>query len=118
MSHKPDGWPDVAPRIFVEEPAALFAFMAAVFGATADVRPGTPIEARIGGSIVMLSDTSVRQRLAACLYVYVPDLDRAHRVALQEGAESVEEPADTPYGDRRAIVRDPWGNTWQIATRI
>lgn len=23
----------------------------------------------------------------------------------------------TPYGDRRAMVADPWGNRWQIATR-
>ena len=33
------------------------------------------------------------------------------------GAASVEAPADMPYGDRRAMVRDPWENTWQIATR-
>jgi len=117
MSHKPDAWPDVAPRIFVEDPAALFEFVAAVFGATAEVRAGRPIEARIGDSIVMLSDISVRERLTACLYVYVPDLDRAYAVALQLGAESLEEPQVTPYGDRRAIVRDSWGNTWQMATR-
>jgi hypothetical protein len=22
-----------------------------------------------------------------------------------------------PYGDRRGMVKDPWGNIWQIATR-
>jgi uncharacterized glyoxalase superfamily protein PhnB len=27
----------------------------------------------------------------------------------------VEEPLDTPYGDRRAMVRDRWGNVFQIA---
>jgi uncharacterized glyoxalase superfamily protein PhnB len=26
--------------------------------------------------------------------------------------------ANTPYGDRRTMVKEPWGNTWQIATRI
>jgi len=31
-------------------------------------------------------------------------------------ARSVEKPMDTPYGDRRATVLDPWGNIWQIAT--
>ncbi|MDT7802999.1 MAG: PhnB protein, partial [Actinomycetota bacterium] len=31
------------------------------------------------------------------------------------GATSLEEPADTPYGDRRAMVRDPFGNVFQIA---
>jgi uncharacterized glyoxalase superfamily protein PhnB len=27
----------------------------------------------------------------------------------------MEEPTDTPYGDRRAMVRDPFGNIFQIA---
>jgi PhnB protein len=31
-------------------------------------------------------------------------------------AASLEEPADMPYGDRLAMVRDAWGNIWQIAT--
>jgi uncharacterized glyoxalase superfamily protein PhnB len=28
----------------------------------------------------------------------------------------VEPPGDMPYGDRRAMVEDRWGNVWQIAT--
>ena len=32
-------------------------------------------------------------------------------------AESLEAPRDTPYGDRRAMVRDPYGNVFQIAHR-
>jgi uncharacterized glyoxalase superfamily protein PhnB len=27
----------------------------------------------------------------------------------------MEAPTDTPYGDRRAMVRDPFGNVFQIA---
>ena len=23
-----------------------------------------------------------------------------------------------PYGDRRGMVKDDWGNTWQIATHL
>jgi PhnB protein len=34
------------------------------------------------------------------------------------GALSLEAPSDTPYGDRRGMEKDSWGNTWQIATRI
>jgi len=34
---------------------------------------------------------------------------------LNAGAVSVEAPFDTPYGDRRAMVRDPFGNLFQIA---
>ena len=29
----------------------------------------------------------------------------------------IRSPTDQLYGDRRAMVRDAWGNTWQIATR-
>jgi PhnB protein len=45
------------------------------------------------------------------------DADRAYRRALAAGAASLEEPLDTPYGDRRAMVRDPFGNVFQIAHR-
>jgi uncharacterized glyoxalase superfamily protein PhnB len=54
--------------------------------------------------------------MPAFLYVYVDDSDSTYKRALLAGATSLEEPADMPYGDRRAMVRDRWGNTWQIAT--
>jgi uncharacterized glyoxalase superfamily protein PhnB len=31
------------------------------------------------------------------------------------GVEVLEEPRSTPYGDKRAMVKDLWGNLWQIA---
>ena len=37
-------------------------------------------------------------------------------LALESGAVCIEEPAQTPYGDRRAMIVDPFGNEWQIAT--
>jgi uncharacterized glyoxalase superfamily protein PhnB len=47
--------------------------------------------------------------------VYVDDADDTFQRAVDAGAQVLEEPLDTPYGDRRAIVRDPFGNTLQIA---
>ncbi|HYD45797.1 MAG TPA: VOC family protein, partial [Phenylobacterium sp.] len=49
-------------------------------------------------------------------YVYVPDTDATYQRALEAGARVIEPPSDMPYGDRRATLQDPWGNTWQIAT--
>ena len=49
-------------------------------------------------------------------HVYVEDTDATWRRALESGATSLEAPREMPYGDRRAMVRDRWGNTWQIAT--
>ena len=54
--------------------------------------------------------------MTAFLYVYVGDADATYRRALDAGARSLEEPRDVPYGDRRCMVTDRWGNTWQIAT--
>ena len=64
----------------------------------------------------MIGSTIERQPMPAFLYVYVEDTDSVFQRALDRGAESLEAPRDMPYGDRRAMVRDPWGNTWQIAT--
>jgi uncharacterized glyoxalase superfamily protein PhnB len=41
---------------------------------------------------------------------------KTYRRALDAGAQSLEEPRDVPYGERRAMVKDPYGNIWQIAT--
>ena len=38
--------------------------------------------------------------------------------AIDAGATVIEEPRDTPYGDRRAMVRDPFGNVFQIAHQL
>ena len=38
--------------------------------------------------------------------------------ARQGGAKIAMEPADQFYGDRSAVVRDPLGNRWSIATHV
>jgi uncharacterized glyoxalase superfamily protein PhnB len=115
--YQPSGWRTVTPRIFTDDVRGLTAFMRAVFGATGRVAAGRPVEMHIGDSIVMVSGDDVREAMAACLYVYVEDADKTYRKALSSGAKSIEKPVDTTYGDRRGVVMDAWGNTWQIATR-
>ena len=107
----------VTPRMVVSDAAAAAAFLRAVFGATGEAGDGRPAEMRIGDSVVMVSAAGQREPFPAFLYVYVDDADEAFRRALGAGAVSLEEPFETPYGDRRAMVRDPWGNVFQIARR-
>jgi uncharacterized glyoxalase superfamily protein PhnB len=64
----------------------------------------------------MVSDAGVRPPTPAFLYIYVPDTEAVYARAIAAGARALEPPADMPYGDRRAMVEDRWGNTWQIAT--
>jgi PhnB protein len=63
----------------------------------------------------MISSTAERQRFPAFLYVYVDDADEAFQRAIAAGATLLEEPLNTPYGDRRAMVSDGFGNSYQIA---
>ena len=114
---KPPGWNTVTPRIMATDAKSLVEFVKQVFGATGDYHPQAPAELKLGDSIVMVSDAGVRPPMAACLYVYVADVDAIWQRAIDAGASSIERPANTPYGDRRGIVMDRWGNTWQIATR-
>jgi uncharacterized glyoxalase superfamily protein PhnB len=65
----------------------------------------------------MISDGGgLRAAIPAFLHVYVANADITYERAMAAGATSLEPPAEMPYGDRRAMVRDRWGNTWQIAT--
>jgi PhnB protein len=112
----PTGWHTVTPRIVVAGADHFVEFLKDVFEAIGEYRLDMPAIMRIGDSILMVSDAGVRQPSPAFLYVYVQDADAIYRRALQAGARSLEEPADMPYGDRRAMIEDPWGNTWQIAT--
>ena len=72
----------------------------------------------IGDSLVMVSPAVERDPFQAFLYVYVDDADLVYRRAVDSGALSLEEPLETPYGDRRAMVRDPFGNIFQIAHQL
>ncbi|MGB8504701.1 VOC family protein [Mycobacterium sp.] len=109
------GYRSITPRIFVDDPAALVAFLQEVFEAKGDYVPGRPAELQIGDSILMVSPASEREPFPAFLYVYVDDADAVFRRALAAGATALEEPFDTPYGDRRAMVGDRFGNVFQIA---
>jgi PhnB protein len=114
---RPEGWHSVTPRLFVRDPAELVRFLKRVFGAEGSYESSRPSQLRIGDSMLMVSGIEARQPTRSSLYVYVDDVDAVYARALAEGATSVEEPGETPYGDWRAMVVDAFGNDWQIAKR-
>ena len=115
--HKPDDRPTVVPRLFAQDVAGLVAFLKNAFDAKGDLVLNRPTELVIGDSVLMIADGGgVREPTSSAFYIYVADADAAWASAVKAGAESYAEPEDTPWGDRRAIVNDPWGNHWQIAT--
>src|SRR5262245_9985459 len=75
-------------------------------------------EMRHQDSVVMLirkGDAATATGGAAALYTYVSDVDAASAYAREAGA-GVSEAEDTPWGDRIAVVTDPDGYRWVLAT--
>ena len=114
----PEGWHTVTPRLVVRDARQLVEFLKQVFGATGEYQSERPSVITIGDSILMVSDAGIRSPMAAFFYVYVSNTDATYQRAIEAGARTLEAPFDTPYGDRRCMVEDEWGNTWQIATQM
>ena len=104
--------------------AATMAFLERAFGFSRGVvladTDGQPryAEMRHEASVVMLirkGDATTPTGGAAALYTYVDDVDRALAQARDAGA-GVEEAEDKPWGDRIAVVTDPDGYRWVLAT--
>ncbi len=121
----PDGYHSVTPYLIAQGAEKLIDFMRQAFAANERARiegPGGTIghaEVEIGDSVVMLADAGEQfPATTAMLHVYVEDCDATYSKALEAGATSSQEPSDQFYGDRSATVRDPFGNSWSIATHI
>ena len=119
----PDGYHSVTPYMLVGDVDQLVDFLTAAFGAEEKERVPNQdgktghAEVLIGDSYVMMGRAQDEFPPLPCmLYIYVPNTDATYAQALTAGAESMQEPQDMFYGDRNAIVADPTGNTWCIAT--
>ncbi len=112
---RPDGWHSITPRL-VADAERLVSFLINAFDARGEFRADVPSVLCIGDSNVMISSTQARPQTSSFLHLYVDDADATYARAIAAGATSLEEPADMPYGDRRAIISDPSGNVWQLAT--
>jgi PhnB protein len=119
----PPGSPSVVPYLVIERAPELFAWVQRAFGAEmihkgAVDAGGFHAEVRIGDAHVMMGGFAGMPfpETPAALHLYVPDVDATFRRAVEEGASAVFPPTDQFYGDRESGVKDPFGNTWYIAT--
>jgi PhnB protein len=103
----------------------VIAFLKRAFGADAIEKYASPegvvhhAKVRIGDSAIEMGEAhGPYQPMPTQFYLYVPDADAAYHRALTAGATSLSAPADQPYGDRNAGVKDVFGNEWYIATQI
>ena len=129
----PDGYHSVQPYLIFKNTSDAIAFYIKAFGATERLRMAGPdgrighAEIQIGDSCVMMADENPRTGANSpehyggspiSLMVYVEDCDAVYKQALGAGATSTREPANQPYGDRMAGVKDPFGYSWYLGTHI
>ena len=128
----PDGYHTVTPALTVKNGAEAIEFYKRALGARELMRiPGLDgkhlmhAEIEVGDSRVMLADESPEMgcrapatvgSVTSSLYVYVEDVDKAFRRAVEAGAKPLMPPADMFWGDRFGQVEDPSGHRWGLAT--
>jgi PhnB protein len=103
----------------------LIDFLQNAFGSEEVMRHQAPdgmilhAKMRIGDSVIELGESrGPSLPMPTAIYMYVEDVDALYERALQAGGVSVLPPADQPYGDRNAWVKDPFGNMWYLATHL
>lgn len=122
----------LTPYIIVKDAASAIRFYVEVFGATERYRLTEPsgkighADLLIGNGQLMLADeypdwgalspASVGGTPVS-LHLYVSDVDAVVARAAQAGATVLRQPTDEFFGDRSALIVDPFGHRWQIATR-
>lgn len=119
--------------IRVRHAAAAIAFYQRAFGATELFRVNGDqdriVHAQLdfGGHHVSLTDEFPEwgafapkpgERLPLAIHLRVADADAAIARALDAGAKVLRPLEDQPYGERRAILTDPFGYEWVIRQRI
>jgi PhnB protein len=118
----PEGQHSVTPSFHVAGAAKMIDFLKSAFAAEEIFRVGDGdvvdhAKIRIGDSIIELSEAQGQWGPRPMqTYLYVNDADVTYASALDAGATSVIELLDVPWGDRNGGVKDPFGNTWFIAT--
>jgi len=127
-TYVPEGLRDVTIYLHPLGAPKLIDFLKRAFDAEEFVRFDSPdgavlhAKVRIGDSMIEMGDArrpssgAVSPQMPTGICLYVPDADAVYRRAMAAGAFSLSEPADEPYGDRLAGVRDFCGNRWYIAT--
>ena len=105
----------VTPHLYAQQPVDLIEFLMRAFGGEEVYRAEMPdgsiphAQVRIGDSIVALAGGhGPYTPMPTTLHLYVPDTDSVYEQALRAGANSIQPPADQPYGDRSAGVTDPF----------
>ncbi len=127
----------IIPYLMIDGAADALDFYAQAFGAIEKYRLDMPdggighAEIEVNGATVYLADApddmegfggaSNPNKLggtSVLMHQYVTDVDASVEQAVAAGASLLRPPEDQFYGDRAAVVVDPFGHQWSLHTHI
>lgn len=127
----PEGFHTITPALVVRDAAKAIDFYKKALGAQELMRMPSPdgkilhAELKIGDSIIFLSDEMPQSPVKApqtlggstgVLNIYVEDVDKTFKQAVDAGGKVTMPVADQFWGDRYGSVVDPFGHAWGIGT--
>ena len=131
----PPGFHTITPHLILKNAAQAIEFYKKAFGAEEMSRMPVPdgrlIHAciKIGDSILFLCDEFPESNCGgaspqtlnnahATMHVFVEDVDKAFKRAVDAGATPAMPPENMFWGDRYGRVVDPFGQPWSLATHV
>ena len=129
----PDNSTGATPYLRIKGAAAALEFYKNAFGASENVRlpmaDGAIGHAEIsfGAARVMLSDEFPGMNIfgpkhwggtSVAIQIYVSDVDAFVAKAAAAGCKMIRPPTNEFYGDRTAILEDPFGHVWFFNTHV
>lgn len=129
MPKVPEGFHTLTPQIAVKNGDKAIPHYEEALGAKELRRmllPGTDkimhAALAIGDSKMFLSDVAMQKKnpkgVGSAFYVYVEDVDAAHKRALAAGMSETMAPMDMFWGDRCSAVDDRFGHRWCFAAHV
>lgn len=127
------GMHTLTPHLVCANAAAAIAFYRQAFGAEELMRLPLPngrlghARLRIGDSMLLLTDEfpecdsyspATLKGSPVTIQLSVPDVDAVFAQAVAAGAATRMAPTDMFWGDRYAVLVDPSGHVWSIATHL
>lgn len=130
-SIRPRGYTTVTASLAVADVSLMLIFLRAAFDAEpqAQNNEDTPVFAsvKLGNAMVFVTNgwaanghlpQTPASPSAIALHLYVEDIAATVAKAVSAGATLISEPQDTFWGERTAVIADPFGHCWTIAERI
>lgn len=129
----PEGYHTVTPYMIIKDAVAALKFYAKAFNAHEVGRLAMPDgtimhgEFKIGSSHLMYAEENLELGMkgpealsgaAMSICLYVEDADALFAQAIAAGAEEIRPMQDQFWGDRAGTVKDPFGHSWTILSKI